>query len=64
MASCTTDEKVFITRTVYSSGSSGTAVGTEYRREFVVRAAPSRDIIYYSIKQSEETESVCDKCAK
>jgi predicted DNA-binding transcriptional regulator AlpA len=59
-----TDQKVFVIKTFYSSGGFCVAVKRQYRREFSVRVAPSRDTIYRIIKQFEEAGSVCDKCAK
>jgi hypothetical protein len=58
MASHTTDQKLFVIKTFYSSGGSWVAVGRQYRRDFFGRVAPSRDAICW-IKHSEETGSVC-----
>jgi hypothetical protein len=63
MASHTTDQKVFVIKTVYFSGGSCVAV-ERHSREFSVRVAPLRDAIYWIIKQREEGGSVCDKCVK
>jgi Fe2+ or Zn2+ uptake regulation protein len=64
MASHTTDQELFVIKTFYSSGGSCVAVERQYHREFSVRVVPSRDTIYRTIKQFEETGSVCDKRAR
>jgi hypothetical protein len=61
MASYTTDQKVFVAKTVNFSGGSCVAVERKYGREFFVGVAPSRDNIYKFVKEFEETESLCDK---
>jgi hypothetical protein len=44
MAKYKTDQKVFVIKTFYSFDSSCVAVERELRREFSVRAAPSKDV--------------------
>jgi hypothetical protein len=61
MASYTVDQKVFVVKTFFSSCGSCVAMETQYREEFSVYVAPSRDRI---IKHFEGTESVCVKREK
>jgi hypothetical protein len=61
MALCTMDLKVFVIKTSYSSSGSCVAVDRQYCREFSVHVAPSRDTVYWIVKQCEETGSVCAK---
>jgi hypothetical protein len=50
---------VFVFKTFYPSSVSCFAVERQYRREFSVRVAPSRDTLCRIAKQFEETGSVC-----
>jgi hypothetical protein len=58
IASYTTDQKVFVIKT-FTFLVVLVLLGRQYRPEICVRVAPSRDIICWIIKQSEETGSVC-----
>jgi hypothetical protein len=58
IAAYTTDQKVFVVKTVYSSGRSCVAVKRKYSRDFSVRVAPPRDTIYRTVKRFEEKVSV------
>jgi hypothetical protein len=51
-----TEQKVLVIKTFYSSGGSCVTVG----RQSSDHVAQSGDTIYWIIKQSEETGSVCD----
>jgi hypothetical protein len=54
-----TDQKVFVSKPSFCC----VAEGRQCRREFSVRTAPSRDIIYCSIKHFEERGRECNKLA-
>jgi transposase len=55
---------VFVIKTFYCTGGSCVDVERQYCREIYVRVALSRAMIYRIVKQSEETGSVFDKCAR
>jgi hypothetical protein len=58
MATYMTDQEVFIKISYYSSGSCVT-VERKYRQEFSFVVVPSRDTVYWIIKQFEGTGTVC-----
>jgi hypothetical protein len=64
MAPYTTEHKVLLIKTFWTFGGSSVAVERQHCRKSSVRVAPSTDTVYRIIKQSEETESVCDKRMK
>lgn len=58
------DQKMFIMKSFYSSGGSSVAMEREYCQEFSLCVSPWSDTVCQVLKQSEETLSVCDKCAR
>jgi hypothetical protein len=64
IASYTTDQKVFVVKTCYSSGGSYVSVARQHRREFSARDEPWRETNYRTVKQFEERGSVSYKRAK
>jgi phosphopentomutase len=58
MASDTKDQKIFVIETCHSSGSYCITAYGQYRREFFVLVATSRDTIYRIVIHLEGTESV------
>jgi hypothetical protein len=64
MVSYTTDQKMFVVKTFYSSGGSHVAVETWYHQESSVNVALSRETDKQIVKQFEEAGSVCDKRVK
>jgi hypothetical protein len=50
IVSCTTDQKVFAIKILYSSGGSCVAVERQRRREFPVRVASPRDTVSRTVK--------------
>jgi hypothetical protein len=62
MASYTTDQPVFVIKTIYSPGGSRAAVVRHYRQEFSVHVVQSSDTIYQIGEQFKKTVSVYDKC--
>jgi hypothetical protein len=57
------DQNVFASNTSYAFGCSCIAAERRHRRVFSVCVAPSRDTVYRTVKQFEETGSARDGCA-